>query len=157
MPSIYTKCTQDSITWDNRNHQQMSSSVYNLCQTIEPPLCCFKGHVPGDSYLWYNSLRSSAKCFLIFSRLIFIAAVTNPVSGVQGSWSSFTFVGISTLSRCPSFPTYTHIKAATSQCCSYHYPILLQCSLLFFWCVLMTSNHYLKLMTCIRILQKCQL
>lgn len=68
----------------------------NLCRNI---LKCLS---PVQEYIFF---RSSVNAFLMASRLIFIAAVTNPVSGVQGSGSSFTLVGISNLSSFPCLAT----------------------------------------------------
>lgn len=68
----------------------------NLCTDI---LKCLS---PVQEYIFF---RSSVNAFLMASRLIFIAAVTNPDSGVQGSGSSFTLVGISNLSSFPCLAT----------------------------------------------------
>lgn len=68
----------------------------NLCRNI---LKCLS---PAQEYIFFRSFVNS---FLMASRLIFIAAVTNPDSGVQGSESNFTLVGISNLSSFPCFAT----------------------------------------------------
>lgn len=73
-----------------------------LCRSI---LKCLS---PVQEYIFF---RSFVNAFLMASRLIFIAAVTNPDSGVHGSGSNFTLVGISNLSSFPCFAT----------CCSQFY------------------------------------